>query len=329
MGAQAADFDVTVCIPTYNGALYIEQALASLFAQTFEGRIQVLVCDDASGDGTADVICAALAKTALSHRVVRNKANLGMVGNWNQCLSLAEGRYIAFLFQDDWFEPEFLARMVHCADSEGVNLVLCDRRYHFEPGADPRQREFLEVTLPRLRHLADHARTFTAPEVSQMVCHDFLGSNFLGEPDAGLIRRSAVSELGLFDTTLKQICDFEYWLRIGTNGPIGFIPDRLINFRVHGDSTTSKNARTNASTVDRIIVGHRFLSEPAYSRLRQHATTAVLEALFRRYLAGTVGGRKYARIRGSLPKAIHVKHIEPFKPSVVRRLAYWVEKHLH
>lgn len=328
MTLPSPELDVTVCMPTYNGARYIGQALASLFAQTFPGRIHVLVCDDASSDGTADVVAAALATSALSHSVVRNTQNLGLVGNWNQCLSLAEGRYVAFLFQDDWFEPDFLARMVTCADSEGVNLVLCDRRYQFEPGTDPRQIEFLEVTLPRLSHLTDQPSTFTAQKVSKMVCDDFLGLNFLGEPDAGLIRRSAVSDLGPFDTTLQQICDFEYWLRLGTNGSIGYVPQPLINFRVHPSSTTNKNAKTNASTVDRIILGYRFLHSPAYSKLRECATPERLAELYNRFLAGAVGGRKYSAISGSVPQEILTKYIKPFQPSTTRQVGYWVEKRL-
>ena len=328
MSTPSAGFDVTVCVPTYNGARYIDQALASLCAQTFKGRTQVLVCDDASSDGTADLLSSALAKTAFSHRVVRNKQNLGLVGNWNQCLSLAEGTYIAFLFQDDWFEPDFLTKMVGCAEREGVSLVLCDRRYHFEPDTNPRQREFLEVDLPRLRHLTDQTQIFTAQAVSKMVFDGFLGPNFLGEPDAGLIRRSVVSELGRFDPELKQICDFEYWLRIATNGSIGFVPHPLINFRVHAGSTTNRNASTNASTIDRIILGYRFLSSPAYARLRELAPSGLLEESYSRYLQDSMSGRNYANISRSVPSNIIDEYAFRFKPSAPRQFAYWVQQRL-
>ena len=105
---------VSVIVPTYNAADMIETALRSLAEQSWR-NIEVLVVDDASSDGTADVaerFCA----TDTRFRVIRRTVNAGSYTSRNAALAEARGDYVTILDGDDWAHPQRIA--LHVADLE-------------------------------------------------------------------------------------------------------------------------------------------------------------------------------------------------------------------
>src|SRR2546423_15678826 len=94
---------VTVCIPTFNGALHFAECLDSVCRQTYR-NIEILVVDDCSSDLTADIALDFSTRDPRL-RFVRNQSTLGLMGNWQRCIELAQGEYIKFAFQDDALYP--------------------------------------------------------------------------------------------------------------------------------------------------------------------------------------------------------------------------------
>ena len=90
---------VSVLIPTFNYARYLPEAIESVMQQDFR-EFELLIADDASTDASADIICHYAAKDARIRFTIHSR-NLGMVANWNWCLSEAKGEYVKFLFGDD------------------------------------------------------------------------------------------------------------------------------------------------------------------------------------------------------------------------------------
>ena len=90
---------ISVLIPNYNHARYLPEAVESVLEQDF-ADFEVLIADDASTDGSAQVI----AKYAAGDRRVRvriNSTNCGVAENFNGCLAQARGEHIKFLLSDD------------------------------------------------------------------------------------------------------------------------------------------------------------------------------------------------------------------------------------
>src|SRR5438093_10311878 len=111
---------VSVCIPTYNRSSYLTRTVSSVLEQTVED-FELFVVDNASDDDTSQVIAALKDKRI---RYCRNESNLGMVGNWNRCVQLAQGEYVAILHDDDFWAEDYLARVVPLLDRHGnVGLV--------------------------------------------------------------------------------------------------------------------------------------------------------------------------------------------------------------
>ena len=100
---------VSILIPTYNYAHCLDEAMESVLSQTFSDY-EVIVIDDGSTDNTDEV----MQKYASDPRVAyyKNPVNLGLVGNWNKCLSYATGKYIKFLCADDKFRSDLLEKFV-------------------------------------------------------------------------------------------------------------------------------------------------------------------------------------------------------------------------
>jgi len=109
--------DVSVLVMTYNHAPYIAECLDSLLAQDYEGRVEILVGEDCSTDGTAAIV----AKYAASHPeilVVTADHNVGMHENHRRLVRTARGRYVAYCEGDDfWHEPGKLSLQVAYLDA--------------------------------------------------------------------------------------------------------------------------------------------------------------------------------------------------------------------
>lgn len=95
-------FKVSICIPTYNGARYLEACLDSVLSQTYK-NIEILVVDDGSTDATLKILGRYVASDQrirlVRNVVVSNEHNLGLVGNWNHCIELSQDEWIKFVYR--------------------------------------------------------------------------------------------------------------------------------------------------------------------------------------------------------------------------------------
>ncbi|MGE4170692.1 MAG: glycosyltransferase family 2 protein [Candidatus Margulisiibacteriota bacterium] len=99
---------VSILIPVFNRADVVSKTLESALAQTHTD-IEVIVVDNASTDGTWDIICAH-AKADSRVRAFQNETNLGPVQNWLRCIQEARGDYGKIVWSDDWIAPDFLEK---------------------------------------------------------------------------------------------------------------------------------------------------------------------------------------------------------------------------
>lgn len=112
---------VSIGFPVYNGERYMARALESLLVQELPD-FEVIVCDNASDDATAE-IAAAFAARDRRVRVTRNPRNLGLARNFNRTLELATGRYFAWAAHDDWHSPQWLAACVEVLEHDQAAVV--------------------------------------------------------------------------------------------------------------------------------------------------------------------------------------------------------------
>ncbi|MBF2026250.1 MAG: glycosyltransferase family 2 protein [Oscillatoriales cyanobacterium C42_A2020_001] len=262
---------ISICIPSYNGEKYFRECLDSILAQTFTD-FEVLIVDDQSSDATLS-IAQEYAQRDPRIKVLQNAQNLGLVGNWNRCIELAEGEWIKFVFQDDLITFDCLEKLVN-ATRNGVDIVVCQRQFCFETGTSKETQQHYQ-SMTSIGDSIGEKHFFSANEFSQIVLNR-IGDNFIGEPTVTFIRKSAFQKYGKFNPRLIQLCDLEYWIRIASNTGIAYVPEYLATFRIHGSATSSNNLtrRRWRIQMDVAIMLHEFLTNPIYANLRSIASAS-------------------------------------------------------
>ncbi len=232
---------VSICIPTYNGALFLKQALDSILAQTYT-HFEVVCSDDQSTDGTWELLEQFKATVTFPVSLLRHTPS-GIGANWNHCVKHANGEYIKFLFQDDLLHPNCLEKMVSVLQTHPqVAMVASQREILIEDmDTDAVNNWFkycgnLQVELENEMLLYDASffkdALFTADP-----------TNKIGEPTAVMYRKSFVQDVGEFNERYKQILDYEYWYRILKKHTIAILPEKLVSFRLHPAQATQVNLK--------------------------------------------------------------------------------------
>src|SRR5277367_1600091 len=101
---------ISICLPVFNGEDYLEAAVKSALAQTYED-FELVVIDDCSSDSTAEII-ASLKRQDKRIQPYRNEVRLGLFQNYNECLKRAQGTYIKPFAHDDLWFPSILEELV-------------------------------------------------------------------------------------------------------------------------------------------------------------------------------------------------------------------------
>lgn len=112
---------ISIIVPVYNVAQYLEQCIGCVFGQTFQD-FEIIMVDDGSTDGSSE-LCDKIALTDSRIRVI-HKANEGSGPTRTRGLIEAIGEYVAFADADDWFEPTMYQELYLLAQSTNADLVI-------------------------------------------------------------------------------------------------------------------------------------------------------------------------------------------------------------
>ncbi len=241
---------VSICIPTYNGEEYLEEALASIKAQTYK-NIEVIVSDDDSKDNTLKLV--KLFKNQVNYPVtIINHKPKGIGANWNSCIKNANGKFIKFLFQDDILLPTSIEEMVTVFNQKpALGLVACKREFIIEG----KPSEEITKWISRYENLQSQFEKYNKLIIidnSIFARHDFQQSpmNKIGEPSTVMFRKAIVEDVGYFDENLRQILDYVFYYRILKKYSIGIINKPLVKFRIHDKQATNINRNTFINDYD-------------------------------------------------------------------------------
>ena len=123
--------DITVLLPVYNGARYLQQTLDALSQQSFR-NFEVLCIDDSSSDTSADILQAHVAKDA-RFKYLYTGTNLGSAAKAaNFAAPHARGARFVYSSQDDLFSPDWLEKLHSRAQKTGADAILPDVEFFRE-----------------------------------------------------------------------------------------------------------------------------------------------------------------------------------------------------
>jgi glycosyltransferase involved in cell wall biosynthesis len=206
---------VSVVIPTYNSAPYLREAVDSVLAQTFRD-LEVIVVDDGSTDGTANVI-----ESYGSSIGYVQQPNSGVSVARNKGVAESAGRYVAFLDADDAWLPKKLATQ--------LEALRGARGYGLSYTA-------LLVTDADLNPVGVRRANVHGPALESLLLH---GSSMGGGSSTVLCERELFLEAGGFDSDLSQCADWDMWIRLAGKTDFLYIDEPLVRYRQHGQSMSN------------------------------------------------------------------------------------------
>ena len=229
--ADAGAPAVSVGMPVFNGETYLEVAISSVLAQSFED-LELIICDNASTDRTAQ-ICQDYAARDARIRYFRNPQNLGAAPNYNLAFSHARGRYFKWLAHDDRMTPSYLAKTVRVLD-ERSDAVLCNSvvQYIDQNGAPIG----LYNTGLALADSQSAAARFAWMVLRSHSCVDFFG----------LIRREILEDSLLHGSF--HGADRALLAQLAIRGRLIQLPAPLVEMREHPNRYTRSNVRAGDRT---------------------------------------------------------------------------------
>ncbi len=231
---------LSVCIPTWNAAPWIQGTLERLLRQ--KGReLDVVVCDDASGDET----CALARRVGGSRvRVIENEERRGLSGNWNRAIRHAQGEHLCLFGQDDIAYPGWADTLCGLLDAYPEAVLAFGRRdFHFETEDARGEFEYFAEEYPGLIDGAyERLGTYIEPRamVREAMRLGFL-LNLVGEPSFAVVRRSHPAVRQGFDERFRQLVDWEFYTRLFTSGPVVRTDVVVGAYRIHKAAASYAN----------------------------------------------------------------------------------------
>lgn len=226
---------VSVVIPAYNAADFIERTLDTVRAQTFD-RYEAIVVDDGSTDPTPDVVRAYFARHGMKGRILRQE-NRGQGAARNAGMRAAKGAYIALLDSDDLWYPEKLAAVIAEFDRHpDADLICHDEQI---------RRDDTIVRVSRRR----------SPRGNLYEALLFDGN--LLSPSATVVRLGPALAVGGFDERREYITveDYDFWLRFSGRGRIRFLP-RVLGEYVLREASTSRRIVSHHAALEGMLREH-------------------------------------------------------------------------
>ncbi|HEY5234029.1 MAG TPA: glycosyltransferase family 2 protein [Verrucomicrobiae bacterium] len=236
----------SVLIPTYNYARYLPEAIESILGQDYQD-FELLISDDCSTDNSAEVIARYAAKDNRIRFHV-HPANLGMVQNWNWCLSQARGEYVKFIFGDDkLLSSSAISQMAGLMESDpAISLVasasevidahsrVIETRNYFQDGVWDGKKIIV--------------RCLERP------------ANLIGEPTLVMFRNP--QDARGYDSRYSQFVDMEMWFHLLENGKFGYLAETLCAFRQHAMQQTRFNQKRGHTKNESLQLLEEYFAKP-------------------------------------------------------------------
>ncbi len=243
----STSLSVSVIIPAYNCARFIEAAVSSATNQTRKPD-EVIVVDDGSTDGTDRV----LKQLGPPVRVI-HQANAGVAAARNTGLRAAQGDLIAFLDGDDMLTPDSIERRVTIFESSpDVGVVYGDM---YVVDADGEALGGRQVRMP-------------GPRPSGFVLAELAARSFILIP--AMVRRSALGA-HLFDESLDYCEDYDFWRRLAATCRFQYCGEPVAYYRIH-DVNMSVAQPTKINECE-LLVQERIFQMPQFQQLTRRQKT--------------------------------------------------------
>lgn len=206
---------VSVIIPTFNYAHFLDDCLKSVLNQSYN-NIEIIVVDDGSDDYTKEVV------NKYGNKIVYiYQDNRGLSAARNKGIENSTGEYIQLLDSDDILHQYAIKHKLSQIKESGVGFVVC------------KSKDFTKIDYAGRPITNGEWRLFTA-NLDIHLCYFNIAPIH-----AFLVSKKVINDVGFFDTTLQACEDYDYWIRALEKGYVPKYSDKgLVYYRKHKESMT-------------------------------------------------------------------------------------------
>ena len=214
---------ISIILPVYNGIKYIKQSVNAVIDQQFTD-FEFLIVDDCSTDGCWEYLQGLNDKRITLYR---NEKNKGLFYNLNFLIEKSGSPLIKIWTQDDVMYPDCLKEIIafHYLHPD-IGFSYTERHYI---DADSRLLEIRPVdNTAEIVSTALHTQiAFTTGSIAGNICNV-------------TINKKVLDRVGPFNESMKISGDFEMWVRLAKDHPVGFINKHLVQFRNHKEQLSGQ-----------------------------------------------------------------------------------------
>ena len=213
---------VSVIMPVYNTAGYLERSIYSILNQTYS-NLEFIIIDDGSTDGSLKLIEQIDDKRI---KIIQNRHNVGNYVCRNQGMRVANGKYIAVMDSDDIAMPHRLEAQVQKMESD-EKVIAVGTQFYSDYGLSnkPRSSEVIKVSL--------------------------LGNNCMLHPSL-MIRKDVISGIGGYDESYTFSSDYDLACNLALRGEIVNMPDILMKYSLRENQISILNHSEQAVFANQI-----------------------------------------------------------------------------
>ena len=246
---------ISVVLPAWNHERFVVEAVTSALGQDRE-PFEVVVCDDASTDGTLEALRNIRDPRV---RIIASPANEGPAAAARHALDAASGDYIARLCSDDVCLPGRLRRQAAWLDE------------HPECAAVLSLPEFIDAEGQVIEAPSHLAEVFTAENRPRgaWLRHFFAMGNALCMPSA-MIRRSVFASVAPPRVVFRHLPDLDFWVRFCCLFELQVLPEKLVGFRLLPDAanvSAPTPERSAAAEIERLTIWRRLAEDDALAAM--------------------------------------------------------------
>ncbi len=224
---------ISVVIPAHNAATTLGRAIESVLMQTRHVQ-EIIVVDDGSTDGTADI-----ARRYSGVKVLSTPLRSGASVARNTGIRAAQSDWVAFLDADDeWLTDKIRLQTVAIGHDANQSMIFCASEEFASDG----------------RSLGDTFRDHSVNS-SENAWKALLKQNFVATPTV-MAPRSLLLHLGGFDERLPVGEDQDLWIRLALSGTLAYVPERLVRVHVRPQSLSAFRPLDQSQHVLPMIEGH-------------------------------------------------------------------------
>lgn len=267
---------VSIIIPTFNRANYLEDAISSALAQDY-ADLEVVVSDNASSDNT-ELVSRLFLKNP-KFRYFKNTENIGMVPNWHKAVfERITGDWFLILSDDDILtNPHFISQAVQLIKASPDITVVYSNSYIYDQALNT-------VTPLRVPFKTVEEGILVFSKRGTVYPQDFALCNIL-------FNKKLSRECNAFSNPVNLSCDTELFLHLCLRGKVGVVKEYCSLYRIHSENllkTVSKNLELIRGSLDSLVkplldaqrqgVSEKILLEfVANSQLRKEVMVAILK----------------------------------------------------